>query len=411
MKSIPKLGRKKRSSGPLTSILVPVPKEGKELEWYSITDGPTIEKVILERNRRHFSQAGETPLASEEIIELFGPGGDTKFAQNILDGSANLSEVTDNETTQLLLQLMKKEKTEEINFTIEDMMDRYKKWKEKTTTSPSGRHFGHYHALYRAFSYNDEDEKKEIEGMRNVIIQMHHLMLVAAMRNGFVYERWKTIVTQMIEKVPGCPKISRLRVIHLYECDLNLLFGICFRQLQQHNEDNQKLNEGCYGGRPNRRAIDPVIVDVTQTEIAMILRRALIRFQNDLCSCFDRIVSHLAQINNQSFGLPKEIAKIIGTFLHQAIYYIKTGMGVSKTGYKHTREMGVWGTGQGSVASMYIWGMLVSRQIQLHDMFNHGAKYYNYRTKQVLKVGMLSFVDDCNLSNTGEQYETLKDIL
>ena len=174
---------------------------------------------------------------------------------------------------------------------------------------------------------------------------MHHLMLVVAMRNGFVYERWKTIVTQMIEKVPGCPKISRLRVIHLYECDLNLLFGICFRQLQQHNEDNQKLKEGCYGGKPNRRAIDPVIVDVTQTEIAMILRRALIRFQNNLCSCFDKIVSHLAQINNQSFGLPKEIAKIIGTFLHQAIYYIKTGMGVLTTGYKHTRMMGVWGTG------------------------------------------------------------------
>ena len=157
MKSLPKLGRKKRSSGPLTSILVPVPKEDKELEWYSITNGPTIEKVILERNRRHFSQAGETPLASEEIIELFGLGGDTEFAQSILDGRSNLSEVTDDETTQLLLPLMKKEKTEEIDFTIEDMMNRYKKWKEKTMTSPSGSHVGHYHALYRAFTYADED--------------------------------------------------------------------------------------------------------------------------------------------------------------------------------------------------------------------------------------------------------------
>ena len=103
----------------------------------------------------------------------------------------------------------------------------------------------------------------------------------------------------MIEKVPGCPKISKLRVIHLYECDLNLLFGISFRQLQQHNEDKFKLNDGCYGGRPNRRAIDPVIVDVTQTEIAMILRRPLVRFQNDMKACFDRTLSHLAQINNQ----------------------------------------------------------------------------------------------------------------
>ena len=52
MKSLPKSGRKKKASGPLSCILVPLPKEGTEIEWYAITDGPTIEKVILERNKR-----------------------------------------------------------------------------------------------------------------------------------------------------------------------------------------------------------------------------------------------------------------------------------------------------------------------------------------------------------------------
>ena len=73
----------------------------------------------------------------------------------------------------------------------------------------------------------------------------------------------------------------------------------------------------------------------------MILRQALARFQNDLKLCFDRILSHLAQVNNQSYGLPEEIAKIVGTFLHEAIYYIKTGMGVSEAGYQHTKDIGV----------------------------------------------------------------------
>ena len=127
MKSLPKSGRKKKASGPLSCILVPLPKEGTEIEWYAITDGPTIEKVILERNKRHFSQAGETPLATDEIIELFGPGGDTEFAKSILDGTADLSEVTDDETSQLLLGLMRNESTEHIHLTVEDMMDRYKK--------------------------------------------------------------------------------------------------------------------------------------------------------------------------------------------------------------------------------------------------------------------------------------------
>lgn len=61
---------------------------------------------------------------------------------------------------------------------------------------------------------------------------MHHLVLVIAMKNGFVYEGWNTTVTQMIERVPGCPKTLRLRVIHLHKYDLNLLFGVYFQQLQ-----------------------------------------------------------------------------------------------------------------------------------------------------------------------------------
>ena len=87
-------------------------------------------------------------------------------------------------------------------------------------------------------------------------------------------------------------------------------------------------------------------------------------------------------------------------------------MGVSATGYKHTKKSFVGGTGQGSVASMYIWGMIVSRLIQLHDKYRHGATYKSPNTtmKDII-IGMLSFVDNCNLSNNGEKYETLKDIL
>ena len=60
---------------------------------------------------------------------------------------------------------------------------------------------------------------------------------------------------------------------------------------------------------------------------------------------------------------------------------------------------------------MYIWGMIASRLIELHGRFGSGAKYRDHTTKREIIIGMLSFVDDCNLSNNGEKYETLKDIL
>ena len=196
---------------------------------------------------------------------MLGFGGDTEMAQRILDGTADIPKITDDKAAQLLLESMKRDTDPIIlEFTPDDMMNRYKKWNEKTVTSvQSGRHLGHLHALFRAFLFYSDEDYNEMCHKRSAIIQLHFLMLDIAAKNKYVYARWKRIITQMIEKDPGCPKLYRLRVIYLYECDINLLIGLYFQNLQQHIEDRKLLNQGCYGGRPNQRAIDPVVVDVT----------------------------------------------------------------------------------------------------------------------------------------------------
>ena len=442
MKTLPKT---KRNGGALMRIEVPIPSEGIDLQYMEITDGPTIERLLLDRNVRHFRQAEGTPLASPECIEAIGFGATSPLAQAILSGDGNIDNITTDAASKLFLHEMKQTSPSlAITLTKEQMMTRYKGWNEGTTTSVgSGRHLGHYAALWRPFQYKQDtikpkpinpydtkkqqqhkqqqqldtaDEYEAIDGQRQTIIILHHLMLQIAIRNRHVYQRWLDIITQMLEKDPGSPKIFRLRVIHLYECDYNLLLGIYFRALQQHLEDTKRLNDGCFGGRPNRRAIDPVLIDVTQTEIAMITRRPLIRFNNDMKSCFDRIMSHLATLNIQSYGMPSELASIMGDFLQFARYYVKTGTGVSTTSYTHNTNSPVFGTGQGSTASMYIWGTLVSRLVDIHERVGHGAAYsYPDGTTDDplidIVIAILSFVDDCNLSNTGAKYETVKDIL
>ena len=128
------------------------------------------------------------------------------------------------------------------------MMEGYRNWKEQTTTSPSGRHLGHYHALYRPFKYDEikKEENEKIERLQGIIIRLHHIMLQIAVKHKHVYKRWNTVVTQMIEKDPGSPKLHRLRVINLYDCDFNLLLKIYFRQFSRHCEDTNQLNEGSY---------------------------------------------------------------------------------------------------------------------------------------------------------------------
>ena len=278
---------------------------------------------------------------------MLGFGGDTEISQQILAGEANINNITNNKAGQLLLQSMTRD-TAPINldFTATNMINKYKKWKEKTVTPvASGQHLGHFYALFQVFEFSNGDDYEAIVEKKQAIIDLHYLMLCISDNNKYVSERWKMVVTQMIEKDPGSPKINRLCVIHLYKCDLNLLIGLYFRKLSQHLEDNKLLNPGTYSRHPNCHTIDPIIINITQTETAMVTRHPLIWCNNDLKQCFDHIMSHLTQLNHQSFGLPSNIAKNLGNFLEQVIYKIKTAMGVSDRSYSHTRENGVFGTG------------------------------------------------------------------
>ena len=146
----------------------------------------------MRRNKRHFRQAENTPLAGKEVIDRIGFGATTKTADDILEGTADIDAITDDDTSKRLLEIFKTSKPElEIMVTKEKMMNRYKKWNERTATSPSGKHFGHFHALLRRFKYdlNDEGAKADPEEKRKLISDVHFMMLQIAAVNSHVYAR------------------------------------------------------------------------------------------------------------------------------------------------------------------------------------------------------------------------------
>ena len=406
------LPSKMNCPGGISSILVPLPKEGIKLEYMPITDGPTIEALILRRNIRHFRQAETTPLATQEVMEIIGWGANTDRSEALLEGKTDPSDITDDQWSRYLLASMKRHSKEiTINITASKMMGKYKRWKERTSTSPSGRHLGHFHALFRPLKAKDDEERDKLEGLRTDIIELHAMMLQTAYDNEHVYKRWEYILTCMLGKDSGIPRIHRLRIIHLYECDLNLLFALFFRELDQHCEDNYLMNKGIYGCRPNRRAIDPVFVDVTQTELSMVTRSILVRFNNDATACFDRILVHVLTLCLRSFGMPKNLTTILGKLLEAAKYAIKTGIGISKQTYQHSRESPAYGSGQGSRASAQGWGKIASKAFDAHDKFGHGCVYEDPWKLCLVILGMLGYVDDNNITNNGKEGETVADVI
>ena len=149
----------------------------------------------------------------------------------------------------------------------------------------------------------------------------------------------------MIEKDPGSAKIHCLRVIHLYECDFNLLLGLFLREMDKNGEDNDLINKGTYGSRANRQVVDPVIVDVTQVEIAVITRRILVRFNNDATACFDQIMPHILSICLRSYQMPAKFTALLGDLLRYAKCAIKTANGISNETYSHSVDSPVYRSG------------------------------------------------------------------
>jgi hypothetical protein len=64
-----------------------------------------------------------------------------------------------------------------------------------------------------------------------------------ASRMGRSLDCWNQISTIMIEKLKGCSRIDRLRVIHLFEADYNLILKIVWaRKAVWKLHDNDRIN-------------------------------------------------------------------------------------------------------------------------------------------------------------------------
>ena len=203
---------------------------------------------------------------------MIGFGGTMSTADSLLKGTYNVSNLTDDKLGQAILSRCRRvhpEMTEII--TLEEFKSSYKTWKVNTSTSPSGRHLSHQHALFQPHGINPSTSKAEFstaEISREDNWRLQHGIVAYAVKFGHCFDRWKQVVSAMIEKEPGNPLLHRLRVIHLYESDYNTLLGIKMQQLIHRCEDLKSINAGTYDSRANRQASDPTLIEVLQYDYA-----------------------------------------------------------------------------------------------------------------------------------------------
>jgi hypothetical protein len=143
---------KPSARGGLSSVLVPEGSEPTEYpyevdkvkSWTQIYDHNKLQDFIQQRNLNHFGQAHGTPFTIPPLNALDW-GAQGHHADQLLTGQIPEQFHSDDQYVMAVLEyIAKRQQLPEIDTyqSQEEISSRYRKWKELTSTSPSGCHLG-----------------------------------------------------------------------------------------------------------------------------------------------------------------------------------------------------------------------------------------------------------------------------
>jgi hypothetical protein len=214
-----------------------------------------------------------------------------------------------------------------------------------------------------------------MEDARHALLQAHIDIINYGLLHGYSLQRWQQVVNVMILKEPDNHKIHRLRILHLFEADYNLILGVKWRQLMKHAEAHKTLNEGQYGSHAGREATALNFLEALKNDISHCSRKPLLNLDNDALPCYDRIIVSLASSINRKYGQHRQVVLVNASTLKQAKYKLKTALGVTEASYLHCTAFPLHGTGQGSGNSPMIWCFISSTLFGCHQerAYTYGA--------------------------------------
>jgi hypothetical protein len=127
---------------------IEIPCENDPTKYKSICSPVEMMPPLINRNVNHFAQAEGTPFSTDPILKSLGYEGTNEVTDDIIDNNI-IPEELQNHSKYVDMIFKKlgdgnKLPLLEEEITFEEFIAGFKKWKEKTTTSPSGRHLGHY---------------------------------------------------------------------------------------------------------------------------------------------------------------------------------------------------------------------------------------------------------------------------
>ena len=180
------------------------------------------------------------------MLEALPFTADSMLAEEVLQGK-DVSGPT-LEATQILKEGRRVIEPDEEKIRIEEMRSGFRRWDEKTSTSPSGLHLG----MYKCLTETNEQENEKCYMLKTITGTVN-----TALKHGITLRRWCRVNNVLIEKDSNNPTLHQLRIIHIIEADYNLATKIlCTRRLMPKAEKANLLTDSNWGSRRSRSAQD-----------------------------------------------------------------------------------------------------------------------------------------------------------
>ena len=399
---------KKQKKGLLTELLVPTPHTKDTEAYIRVTNEKSIEEILLRRNKTKLSEAVISPFCKGPLADMINENGKCAVSTSIIEGNFDINKIDSmdisnkKELKMLLHELVRKRDKNgkmviDVNTTIstKDFQDMFRKKNEMTSCGPRGIIMPHW----------------KIIAENEYLSTIQAWLMEAPFKYGFTYNEWEISVHCMLMK-EELPFIHRLRIIQLFEGDMNgalqLLFG---RRQMQYMEKHYLNSEATYGGRKGKGCHQALNRIQYTTLYSRTMRQPMGLVDVDATGCFDRMVGRLLSLINQCNGMSQQAASCQAEVLHNMKHYVKTTRGISENYIKRDKDTLLEGNGQGNAASVPGWHGHNEIMCKVYKKLIHGSKITSPDRRVEFEQWLSSFIDDNKMLLSFKQKDTYSNII
>ena len=363
------------------------------------TSQSETEAFIFGETEVRFHLAADAPISQTQLIHQLGYLADTQIAEQIIEGTYEAPDDVDDATALILDEIGKigvrmKNGGTTIDITPEEFRYFWRRIREKTASSKSGVHYGHYKAAAHSAAASTFLANK--------------ITLIA--RCGVPPERWSYGLTVMLEKIAGLALVSKLRAILLMEADFNMHNKLYFGKRMLDRARDQGIIPGEQYSDKQSTADDGTFDKILQSDIGRQRRLPFAIISADAANCYDRINHAIMALLFLALGVQTGTIRSMLRSIQLMKFFLRTGWGESTSFIGGDPSRILHGMCQGNGASPAAWLVLSAVIVASYKSLGFGCKMRSPITKTVIDSMGVLYVDDTDLYIMHECLRTPMDV-